>query len=156
MINHTHGSITGLDFGDDNEDDFELVCFQGDRYGRRRLKEGEYTRYRNYPVTVRMTQEEKQQIIDAVYEQVMTSLSENTIEVEDLDSMNMGQGTMSLSLSEDNELKKSKLYDAVRPLLDLGVRYIPQTTLEAQKQVARENIDALGVITEEEFFQIFN
>lgn len=62
MINHTHGSITGLGFGDDNEDDFELVCFQGDRYGRRRLKEGEYTRYRNYPITVRMTQEEKQQM----------------------------------------------------------------------------------------------
>ena len=103
-----------------------------------------------------MTQEEKQQIIDAVYEQVMTSLSENTIEVEDLESMDMGQGTMSLSLSEDHELKKSKLYDAVRPLLDLGVRYTPQTTLETQKQVARDNIDALGVITEEEFFQIFD
>ena len=99
---------------------------------------------------------EKQQIIDAVYEQVMTSLSENTIEVEDLESMDMGQGTMSLSLSEDHELKKSKLYDAVRPLLDLGVRYTPQTTLETQKQVARDNIDALGVITEEEFFQIFD
>ena len=103
-----------------------------------------------------MTQEEKQQIIDAVYEQVMTSLSENTIEVEDLDSMNMGQGTMSLSLSEDYELKKSKLYDAVRPLLDLAVRYDLQTPSESQKQVARGNIDALGVITEEEFNQIFN
>ena len=57
MIDGKCNSMYG--FNMDEEDDFELVCFQHSKQRRRKPKEGEYTRYRNYPVTVRMTQEEK-------------------------------------------------------------------------------------------------
>lgn len=63
MIEEKYDPLRGLDF--DEEDDFELVCFQKKKptaekpEKKRRLKEGEYARYRKYPVTVRMTQEEK-------------------------------------------------------------------------------------------------
>lgn len=63
MIEEKYDPLRGLDF--DEEDDIELVCFKkreppASQPGKkRRLKEGEYARYRKYPVTVRMTQEEK-------------------------------------------------------------------------------------------------
>lgn len=63
MIEEKYDPLRGLDF--DEEDDFGLVCFQKKKptaekpVKKRRLKEGEYARYRKYPVTVRMTQEEK-------------------------------------------------------------------------------------------------
>lgn len=60
MIDNKYNLIHGLNFDEDSEDDFELVCFQSKK--KTSPKEGEYTRYRNHPVTVRMTQEEKQQM----------------------------------------------------------------------------------------------
>ena len=63
MIDEKYDPLRGLNF--DEEDDIELVCFKkrepptSQPGKKRRLKEGEYSRYRKYPVTVRMTQEEK-------------------------------------------------------------------------------------------------
>ncbi len=66
MIDERYDPLRGLDF-DEEDDDFELVCFQKKEVSpvqsrKRRLKEGEYARYRRYPVTVRMTQEEKRRM----------------------------------------------------------------------------------------------
>ena len=60
MIDNKYNPIRGLNFDEENEDEFELIYFQPKK--KARLKEGEYTRYRNHPVTVRMTQEEKQRM----------------------------------------------------------------------------------------------
>ena len=60
MIDNKYNPILGLNFDEENEDEFELVCFQ--LKNKKRSKEGEYTRYRNHPITVRMTQEEKQRM----------------------------------------------------------------------------------------------
>ena len=103
-----------------------------------------------------MTQEEKQQIIDAVYDRVMAALTNDSIDVEQIEKMPMGEGTMSLSISPSYELKKSTLYDSVEQILNRAVRTEEQELSEAQQEQARENINALDCITEEEFNQIFS
>lgn len=60
MIDNKYNPMRGLNFDEEDEDEFELICFHPKK--ETRLKEGEYSRYRNHPVTVRMTQEEKQRM----------------------------------------------------------------------------------------------
>lgn len=97
-----------------------------------------------------------QGIIDTVYARVMTALTNDSIDVEQIEEMPMGEGTMSLSISPSYELKKSTLYNSVAQILNRAVLTEEQELSEAQQEQARENINTLDGITEEEFNQIFS
>jgi fido (protein-threonine AMPylation protein) len=97
-----------------------------------------------------------QGIIDTVYDRVMAALTNDSIDVEQIEEMPMGEGTMSLSLSPSYELKKSTLYDSVEQILNRAVLTEEQELSQAQQEHARENINTLDGTTEEEFNEIFN